>query len=324
MRQLRDLFVAFCCVAQTITTGSITTGSIAAGEVAAKPTEVASALAAIERPRRPVDLKNACRTIFEHASEGKLRELREAKSLPLSLGAAWRTALQSCAGDRTSPSRATFAFSRFVGFVEGRLPVQPPEWWERIVAGAMLAGNDGDSVTIRCHPKSLALAGDIPRPAIPEFIALPKGWSANKVAKGVELQMPGTRVLIPTSIPKDASGRPTTVEYWGMLSTVTDGDSVFVVVGSDDAYCSEILAKVSRRGGKVLWERRIWTGGELTGISLSGPSFGREHIVEPKMGRDGNVYVFGATVLGAHIESFSATDGTPQLRFCTLALQEWL
>lgn len=324
MRQLRDLFVAFCCVAQMITTASITTGSIAAGEVAAKPTEVEHALAAIERPRRPVDLKNAYRTVFEHASEGKLRELREAKSLPLSLGAAWRAALQCCAGDRKSPSRAAFAFSRFVGFVDGRLPVQPPEWWERIVAGAMLAGNDGDSVMIRCHPETIAPAANIPQPAIPEFIALPKAWSANKVAKGVELQMPGSRVVIPTSIPKDASGWPTTVEYWDILGAVTDGDSVFVVIASADPYRSEILAKVSRRGGKVLWERRIWTGGELTGISLSGPRFGREHIVEPKMGRDGNVYVFGATALGAYIESFSATDGTPQLRFCTLALQEWL
>jgi len=319
MKQLKDLFIAFCCVAQTITAGCI-----AAGEVAAEPIDVEHALAAIERPRRPVDLKDAYRTIFEHASEGKLRELRKAKSLPLSLGAAWRAALQSCAGDRKSPSRATFAFSRFVGFVEGRLPVQPPEWWERIVAGAKLMGNDGDSVMIPCHPKSLALGADIPRPEIPEFIALPQGWSANKVAKGVELQMPGTRVVIPTSIPKDASGWPTTVEYWGRLSTVTDGDSVFIVIGMGDPYRSEILAKVSRRAGKVLWERRIWTGGELTGISLSGASFGREHIVEPKMGRDGNVYVFGATIFGAYIESFSATDGTPQLRFCTLALQEWL
>jgi hypothetical protein len=317
-RDLKYSFVACCCVAQTLTAWPI-----AADQVPAKPAEAASALAVIERPRNSVEFRDAYRTILEHASESKLRELRKAKSLPLALGAAWKAALQSCAGDRNSPSRATFAFSRFVGFVDGRLPIELPEWWERTVAGAVLMGKEGDSVLVQREPTPMARAPNIPQvPKYPEMIALPQGWSASQIPAGLELRMQKTWVAIPMAIPKDASGWRTELDYFGMLSALIDGDSAYVVIGTGDAYRPELLAKVSRRAGKVLWERRIWTGGDLTGIALSGPH-GRVHVVESKMGRDGNVYVFGATVFGAYIESFSATDGTPQLRFCTLALQEW-
>jgi hypothetical protein len=300
---------------------------MAQAPVAAGPAEVGSALAAIERPRNPLQLKNAYKSILKGASVGTLRELKKGKSLPLALGAAWRAALQESAGNRASPTMGTYAFSRFVGFVDGRLPVAIPEWWERMVAGAVLWSKDGDDVMIRCHPKSMAQAPNIPVvPDIPDEVVLPKGWSAEKVAAGLELRMPDKRVVIPITVPKKASRRETAglyfSPYWSMLSAVIDGDSVFVVITEDEAYHSAIFAKVSRGAGQLLWERRIWTGGGLTSIAISGPS-ARARVVEPRIGRDGNVYVFGVTVFGAFIESFSASDGTPQLRFCTLALQEW-
>jgi hypothetical protein len=108
----------------------------------------------------------------------------------------------------------------------------------------------------------------------------------------------------------------------GIIMPVIDKDSVFVVFGSGERNREpSILARFDRASGKLLWERDIWTDLRLESASI-GPSTVDE-AVEARIGRDGDVYVFGASVANVYVEAFSRLDGTPRLRFNTEYLQEW-
>jgi hypothetical protein len=268
-----------------------------------------SALATIAHPHDVSQLKSAYTAILKGASPQRVRGLTKERSDGLAVAAAWRQAMNSCESGPPSETKAMCAFTRFVGFVDGRLPAEIPECWEQNVASA--AWRNG-YVTFLVDPKPPE------EPFHGRRIAhVTKGWSIKVVETGCELSRRDTRVVVPSEL----IDRAMKTRAFPIFSPVVDGDAVFVVIAGDTPYDAADLAKFSRQTGKLLWTQKIWTGGELSGAGIGGPHV-RMHVVEPKIGRDGNVYVFGISVFGAYINSFSAAEGTPRLRFSTLCL-EW-
>jgi hypothetical protein len=267
--------------------------------------DVASSLAAIDRCQKPQQLKDAYSALLKNASPKRIRELKKNPHVGLALCAAWREALRT--GTPTQGYRATAdpAFAKFVGFVDGRLPVDIPEWWEINVATSMITDDHG--VAYHRHDP-------YPWIDIKARILLPKGVSIKAVDDGTEIGIGNTRVVLPAKVLEQAR------VSLGMVSPVVDGDSVFVVAGTSGPSDAPILCRIERNTNKILWVRELWTGGRLTSISL-GPMF-VSHLVEPVVGRDGNVYVFGTAAICAYIEGFSRTDGTVRLRFSTAYAQE--
>jgi hypothetical protein len=81
-----------------------------------------SALATIAQPQDVSQLKSACTAILKGASPQRLRGLTKERSDGLALAAAWRQAMNSRESEPPSQTKAIRAFTRFVGFVDGRLP----------------------------------------------------------------------------------------------------------------------------------------------------------------------------------------------------------
>jgi hypothetical protein len=288
----------------------------------------AQALAIIERPTTARDLKRAYAAILTHASPQTLGDLKKSTNTALALSAAWRETIQDAVILDAPGNKVNPAFARFVGFVDGRLPVELPLWWETTVTDVH-GQYDGDSAAFPLVSNPFADEKAWPH--------APRGVTTKQVRAGLEVwiegvqipvAIPATHILIPEDLLKRARvkwTRPGWEDYVsqaGIVSPIVDGDSVFVVIASGKAYADpSVLARFDRTSGKLLWESEVWLGNRLSSISTSATSF--DDIVEPRIGRDGNVYVFGTTLYSAYIEAFARTDGALRFRFGTVYLQEW-
>jgi hypothetical protein len=267
-------------------------------------------LAIIEHPPNVAKLKTAYTDLLKSASPQRLRVLAKQGNDGLALSAAWREAIRSWETETPMHPSGRCAFERFVGFVDGRLFVEIPEWWEHNVASAVWHSAGNTSFRLERAPmvEASTSAGTV-------YVA--NGWSVMKSNDGFELTTRDTRVVVPSGVLE----RMNISAFAPIFSPVVDGESVFILIAENIPYHGAELVKLSRTTGKVLWERKVWTGGELTEISI-GPAK-TAHVIEPRVGRDGKIYAFGTSSLGAYIASFAASDGMPQMRFSTLYLQEW-
>jgi hypothetical protein len=272
-----------------------------------KDADVRPAFAVAEHPRSAAELKRACSVIFAKSSLRSLRELKKAKNTTLALSAAWKEALRCSASSKESKIKALeCGFARFVGFVDGRLPVDLPEWWEANVASAK--GSPYGNTAFIPSEKSPWVDGETTP-------LTPKGVATLRVGDGVEVDVGNVGFRIPAKVFESAH----IAVGAGMVSPVVEGESIFVVVAPSDTFWPGRLARFDRASGKLLWDSEIWVGGKLSSVAIGGRL---ENFAEPKIGRDGNVYVFGTAGICAYIEAFSRVDGTPILRFSTVYLED--
>jgi hypothetical protein len=280
-------------------------------------TDVGSSLAVIERPSNARQLKDTYKVALKDATPQRLRELKKEANNGLAISAAWREAFLDAASTNHSWLKLRFpAFTRFVGFVDGRLPVDLPEWWKlNIVAAKPSPAADVVFVPDEHFPPSES-KGDW---------GYLQGVSATYANDGtalekynIELRSETGRYVLPVTL----NERHRIPIASPLISTVLDPDSFFVVSGTKTRAEPAILIRFDQKSAKVLWEQELWIGRDLAGLSVA-DDVTRAHIVEPKVGRDGNVYVFGTFGSGAYIEAFSRADGAPLFRFSTAYLQQW-
>jgi hypothetical protein len=263
----------------------------------------------IEKVVNASDVKAAAKAnagLFKKADPNLLRGLKAVKAHGVALRAAWEE--MALADGKKGKRKTQFgeeedcvfvnpvAAARFLGFVEGRLGIQLPPWWEQMVQEV-----DRKSMTV-VWPK------DVPYHVVPFAdpigVGMPKGMELRKQGDGALLRIVKDSVSLPSAIVKeylDPGSRT--------LSAGADGERVFLAFHNDFGI-SYPLVGIDRKTGKKLWESEVWDNGNVGG---SGMPF--EYVAVVPNGE--RVFVIGAGVLCFYIEAFDSKTGRCAFRFAS-------
>jgi hypothetical protein len=250
--------------------------------------------------------------------DGELVKCRESSSRSVALAAAWEVVCRTMKQPDLELDKD--ALNRFIGFVEGRVGVSSPEWWE---AGLLRAKGTPQRFVLFCigdlqtpykglpfqfHVRQNdRINGDddhyeplhaMVSPTIASIIEVSKGW---RVTIGDE------------SFVVAESVREQFGDIQERASVHFASNRVYVAFHSGMCGTSKLFC-LDRPRGQILWECRVWGHGNL--YSHSGG--GREcHWVGLRETQD-ELLVFGLAGDQAYIEGFRVADGVCTFRFGTM------
>jgi hypothetical protein len=184
----------------------------------------------------------------------------------------------------------------FMGYLQGRARVSPPDWWREAVLDARANRRDniyhGDPKTVPYHGRTGI--------AFNEFVTCPKNASVEKKGDAIVYRIGAESVTIPKEIREH--GVP------NVSGCFTD-KYCYLAVHDDVGYPHQ-LGCVDRASGKLVWKSTVcgsWWGdaeGQFTSWVSVVPT------------DDGRVFVFGLAV-GFYVHGFRASDGKSLVRFST-------
>lgn len=230
----------------------------------------------LPRPRTSTDDSAALRAAWDSVAE----------TVPIKQGAA-----------QYQPDAQSLAW--FLGFVEGRTRVAPPNWWSKAVKGAQAGRRD----SIR--------PGRLPDPPVYhratfDFVRIPIDATLEKDGNLILYRVGDNKLGIPEELLDRADNGQLGCEISGCF---TDRH-LFVAVHSDIGSAHDV-ACLDRASGKLVWKATAcgcWEG-SATGQHASWVS------VVPT--DDDRVFVFGAALTGFYLHGFRASDGASLVRFST-------
>jgi len=262
--------------------------------------EVARLVRAVAEAKTPEEAAKGLTKLFKGADRKKLERLKLVKEDGVAIRAAWaEIASGGFPRKGKQPELGaiqrvdTNAAARFLGFVEGRLAVHIPRWWEEGVRDSF---DGGDGRLFAGEPTE----SDPPQLPAEKVI---------KVEKGVSKLRWGSDTLV---LPPDVLE---SLRQPRIVSACVTRDT-WLLVGCSIAQVSYPLICVDRRSGKTKWRSTVC--GESVDAFTSGPSW---HCVSVCCNGD-RVFVFGLEGFTAYIEVFDANTGRNILRFASHYLAE--
>ena len=262
--------------------------------------KVHSAVARLAAAESPDISGEACRELFFSPHAGYLRELTTHPSDHVALPAAWslynRTIPRRDAHVGPGDTSVRFApdLQRFVGFLEGRLRVAVPRWWETALEELQ-----------RQQPSDRTLPG--------------AGWQSVKQDVGkvreplIQLTFPGNstvdRIVIP--LPTDAFSKLRGPQRTRLVAVTGNQHNSMLLKWTYRGSQADLLCFDPTTGAER-WRSQTWGLGpnrELNFVRY-------KHYVSLVLNSQ-QVVVFGATLQGAYVEAFDLKDGTCVARFAT-------
>lgn len=189
---------------------------------------------------------------------------------------------------------------RFTGYLEGMCEIATPTWWQERFGDCVLAEHDDvrfavstDSSWSESLSEKLRIVGHV------------GSLFENGDVKWTDIDGHVWRIPADSRI----------AGYRGkeLVVVASDDSNVYVCWFGSIAFTYDLLA-LDKSDGSVRWRAKVWATGRY---GWSGPIPEFDHRVE-LMVTDGNVFVFGASVVGAYCEAFRCIDGRGQLRFTTV------
>jgi hypothetical protein len=259
--------------------------------------------------------------LFEHVGSQGLRLLTVNDNAQIAVRASWQQVVLTIPEDESQRQsmpmppeerkRRQFpeakAVERFLGFLEGRLHIVLPLWWEQTFRTIKVCGTDG-----KVGPDFRYFAFQEPDLAVyspaPDFSWVTSNCTISKSKGQIVFFIDGQPVSMPRAIRAEAlkSG-----ERW--LSAAADDSRYYLIFhqGISPGPCR--LHCLERTSGKLLWEAPVWAGGG--GWGGGGGSGGWHFItITPKEDR---LLVFGAGIECIYLEEFRCRDGRNVFRFST-------
>lgn len=266
-------------------------------------------------PTKGVDsvhtLNEVYNRLVRNAPSGKLREIRAGDDIGIALQAAWEEVrresriphtveddyVRRCRIDRSR-------VERFVAFMEGRLSIRVPVWWEELLQRSLLSAAANGNVDLSVSPKKHGL------------------YYVNEVAIGTE---DDDVIWVPNridSISRDSENLTISVgehelvvprllrDPWG-LNVASVGKHRWIVAMHSNGHPGFPLLCIDADTQNELWRADVW--GEFP-IFKSGAGFFHWVDFSP---RNESVYVFGALNNAFYVEGFSLSDGQNLFRFST-------
>lgn len=252
---------------------------------------------------------------FDCFKPSTLQFCRELKRLPqdgVALRAAWEElSLETRFDVREANPRLDqrLAVAKFLGFVEGRVGVALPAWWEEAIRESTL-GVDGGPLHSRTRLREAWSRVEFGK----RSVLMPCGQSIHRNQGDVSLHVGKEKVSL-----NDAAVIKEMVEVETISATMDDEHCYVACYGSCGVHCN--LVCIDRPSGKLAWKSPIWAWGvafSRVAVGFSGPHL---PVVSVQI-RGDRVFVVGSTSC-FHIEAFDRTNGKCSLRFSSSYVGEW-
>jgi hypothetical protein len=270
--------------------------------------------------KSPLALREEYDSLFADAPDNRLLELGNEDSSSVAIQARWefvRRVKARVAEDRPAEEYMR-SLRRFLGFVEGRLRVSVPSWWERLLVRGRV-----DIDPIDEFQRPVCRLSWLPNQLQPEdryskkyqFAgSLDAIWGHNELQVSaieggtVIVEWQERSISIPSKVIADARRE---FRVFGIAAIACPDKKTVVVLhsyggGSGTALCYDDVT------GNEVWKAQFW--GDYLHDWRSGVGF--YNWIE-LVHSDGVVYVFGALDSSLYIEGLSVRDGTSVLRFST-------
>lgn len=238
------------------------------------------------------------RRLFHGADETKLRALRVGGNDTLAVRAAWeriRAGLPSEDLEDACKIKEA-ALQRFIGFVEGRVGITVPDWWEKAMMNARAYSRSNvffEKPTLEKYKKT---SGGFRAPKPIQVIGDDGSFT---ITDGVSLAILGKALC-------EYSEKHLNGEIDAMFSDAR----CYIVVHANR--CSPYrLFCTENKSGRIVFEKSVWASaqsGHYSGVGW--------HWVDILVVK-GRVWVFGVGDDGAYLESFDTRSGVSTFRFGT-------
>jgi hypothetical protein len=223
---------------------------------------------------------------------------RQLKGLPqdgIALRAAWEEAILKgkIREDSTKLDRQV-AIARFLGFVEGRLGISLPVWWEEAIHKAGNEGKGHIGPGLPKNPYHHVASGRW------EF-DMPNGQSISRTDDSTTISFCDETMSIPKALVDEVIG--------GRMSVLIEKDRCFVASHNTLGY-SYPLTCLDRKTGKLLWKASVWDwASRIPGAT------GTWYEYVSVVGKNDRVYVIGTGVHNFYIDAFDQKTGKNVFRF---------
>jgi hypothetical protein len=242
----------------------------------------------------------AYRILFKKVGDEGLQALLTHKSDMIAIRAAWeqvnRTVPESEPIEQTRPDRHRLDW--FVGFLEGRVRVKPPDWW----LDAMLESkaNRRDNI----FPEMDGTGAPVYHNSGLDSVEAPLNTTLEANDGKLLLRFAAESV----SIPAETLRRSDEGKHFCFcgVSAILSRSRCYVAVHDEFGY-PYTLTCIDRSSGVVRWKAQVW--GSFTGV-VGGPSKSWVAVTE----QDDRIVVFGISSTGFHVEGFRADDGNALFR----------
>jgi hypothetical protein len=213
----------------------------------------------------------------------------------------------------------TAGAARFLGFVEGRLGLPLPEWWEEAIQKASFDVRSPIRVQPRGEAREEAIQKKLfdgrrwvmagtPRESPYHQVAfgdfkkgMPKGQSVRAVGAGAALTIGDETAAVSAEVVK----RHLTPAM--CLSAVIDDGRCFVACHNEFSFSYDLLCL--DRKGDLVWKATVWDSAYDGGVT------GQWYEYVSVVVKGGRVYVFGTGISCFYIEAFEKADGKSVFRF---------
>lgn len=266
-------------------------------------------------PAHDSERREAAAELIAQASNERIRELKAHPHATIALHAAWEQVRRTVRikpeyeDEHPEPIKIDRrALQRFLCFVEGRLRVPLPKWWESRLAEAYIYPNDAAVLWFKRKEtrKPYSKAGN--------GIYAPNQFAGKVLPDGdLELRERGLAdgtCRIPSRLLEEAKRRYMPSVFGIHLTASIDAKRC--VFGFHGAFARGFtLQCIDRESSEILWSAEVfgYFSGGSTGV-------GHTHWVAMRQACE-TVYLFATDGGRVYIEAFSVKDGTNLIRFCT-------
>jgi hypothetical protein len=248
------------------------------------------------------------REAFKSATPGKISFwMTNQESDSLALRAAWERVRPTLTESQDDPAAKTakVAIHRFLGFVEGRLRVEVPAFWQAALEVIEARDDGGHAIPYPETEPELDISGS-------DSGLLGKSVL---VTKGVVVADDGSKLVIARgaascTVPKELVDKAQSRGIINGIDARFDQDHCYFTIRTGDPN-PYLLAAVNTKTGRLKWTTTVWAaGGDLIYL-------GRNHHLTTLTLKDETLYIFGVSSDCAYIEAFATRDGAAKLRFAT-------
>ncbi len=192
------------------------------------------------------------------------------------------------------------ALAWFLGFVEGRIRVAPPEWWRKAIRDAHAYDRDNIELLGRLESNPYHRR---------DALSFPVNADVENLGDAIVYSVGVEKLAIPEELLLRADGG----ELFGAVSGSFTDKHLFVAVHHDVPHAHDV-ACLERATGKVVWRSKA-CGCLRPSIGGNGNTGRRGTCVSVVPTDDDRVFVFGAAFTGFYLHGFRAGDGKSLVRF---------
>jgi hypothetical protein len=266
----------------------------------------------------PAAIMTAKRALLRNATDSQLLQLGRNAHPAVALHAEWARTIRAM---KLKPTRKTekmpcWLAQRFLGFVEGRLRIRTPEWWQETLLSALVS-TSGEMVSyevpdwlhayrrtgVELGGSGLQLeteSGEVTTKDGWELLA-PPDTKLRREGTTLVATVHGRTVTVPIDVVQDAGGAD-------RLYFVPDGQRCYLAVHSGGFEFSMVC--IDQSSHALLWKTKVWSAHCQ---SLRGLVGERLSLIIA----DDQVVVLGAESCAMFIEAFDKNTGKNRFRFST-------